>query len=344
MKRFIEQFFSGERSSSQEKHFADSKMALTLVSLSLGVLLTSCQGENSVNSKEGLKLGVLAPITGDLASIGRNLPTAVQLAVDAINECGGVNEAEVTLITEDSQTDPRAGSEAMTELIEDEGVAGVVGAFTNSVSKAALDIAVDKQVMMISPGSTSSEFTEGAKNHEFDGFWARTAPSDIYQSQALATLARNQGFNEVATVVINNGYGIDFETEFVTDFKQAGGNVVGKAIRYDPQAASLANEAKAIFQGKPDAVLAVLYGQTGSSLLKSAFEEGYINDVTFLLTDRVYSENFIEQVGKTDQGKSLIAGALGIVPRANGQGLDQFQALWNQKTGEEITAYVPHNW
>ena len=155
-------------------------LSLTIVFLGLGVLLTSCQGENAVNKEEGLKLGALAPITGDLASIGRNLPTTVQLAVDAINECGGVNEAEVTLITEDSQPDPRAGSKAMTELVEDDGVAGVVGAVANSVSRAAIDIAVDKQVMMISPGSTSSDFTKGAKNNEFNGFWARTAPSDIF--------------------------------------------------------------------------------------------------------------------------------------------------------------------
>ncbi|MEO1005826.1 MAG: amino acid ABC transporter substrate-binding protein, partial [Cyanobacteria bacterium J06638_38] len=42
--------------------------------------------------------------------------------------------------------------------------------------------------------------------------------------------------------------------------------------------------------------------------------------------------------------KSIIAGALGTVPGANGKALDEFTALWNEKTGKELTAYVPHNW
>ena len=77
---------------------------------------------------EGLKLGALLPVTGDLASIGANMPEAVKLAVDEINACEGVNGQPVTLITEDSQTDPTAGGAAMTKLAEVDRVAGVVGA------------------------------------------------------------------------------------------------------------------------------------------------------------------------------------------------------------------------
>jgi len=40
---------------------------------------------------EGLKLGALLPITGDLAAIGQNMPEAAALAVETINACGGVN-------------------------------------------------------------------------------------------------------------------------------------------------------------------------------------------------------------------------------------------------------------
>ena len=43
-------------------------------------------------------------------------------------------------------------------------------------------------------------------------------------------------------------------------------------------------------------------------------------------------------------GKSIIAGALGTVPGANGPALKEFTALWNEKVGKELTAYVPHNW
>ncbi len=330
--------------SNNQKSRSNSHMVFALMSLSVGVLLTSCQGGETTGAGDGLKLGTLAPTTGDLSSIGQNWPAAVQLAVDTINECGGVNEAQVSLVTEDSQTDPSAGSSAMTKLAEVDQVAGVVGAFASSVSGAAVDVAVRNQVMMVSPGSTSPVFTERAASGELNGFWARTAPPDTYQSQALAALAEKQGFKNVATVAINNDYGVGFEEQFVKAFQDRGGNIVGKPVRYDPKAATLDSEAKAAFAGKPDAVAGVLYAETGSVLLKSAFEQGLSDGVTVLLTDGVYSDDFINQVGKTEDGKSIIAGALGTVPGANGSALADFTALWNDKVGKELTAFVPHNW
>ena len=322
---------------------------LLLACLSGGILLTSCQGGDSTGTSgqkegNGLKLGTLAPTTGDLSSIGQNWPAAVQLAVDTINECGGVNEAQVSLTVEDSQTDPSAGSSAMTKLAEVDKVAGVVGAFASSVSGAAVDVAVRNNVMMVSPGSTSPVFTERAQNGELNGYWARTAPPDTYQSKALAALAQKQGFKNVSTVAINNDYGVGFEKQFIEAFKSSGGNIVGKATRYDAKAATLDSEAKQAFSSKPDAVAAVLYAETGSVLLKSAFEQGLMDGVTVLLTDGVYSDDFVTQVGKTADGKSIIAGALGTVPGANGAALKDFTTLWNDKVGKEMTAYVPHNW
>lgn len=328
------------------------KTLITLLCLSIGLFATACQsndsGENQSNAGKGkgLKLGTLAPTTGDLSSIGQNWPAAVKLAVDTINECGGVNEASVSLVTEDSQTDPSAGSSAMTKLAEVDRVAGVIGAFASSVSSAASDVAVRNKVMMISPGSTSPEFTERAKNNEFNGYWARTAPPDTYQAAALAALAKKKGFKNVATVAINNDYGVGFEKQFVKAFKAEGGTIVGTPTRHDPKAATLDTEAKKAYgsKPKPDAVAAALYAETGSLLLKSAFEQGLSEGITVLLTDGVYTDDFIKQVGKTADGKSIIAGALGTVPGSNGDALADFTKLWNEKTGKELTAFVPHNW
>lgn len=301
---------------------------------------------NTANSNEGLKLGALLPVTGDLSSIGQNMPIATKLAVDTINACQGVNENPVTLITEDDQTDPSVGSTAMTKLAEVDRVAGVVGAFASSVSSAAVDVAVRNKVMLVSPGSTSPVFTQRAKNGEFNGYWARTAPPDTYQAQALAALAQKQGFKNVSTVVINNDYGVGFEQEFVQAFEKSQGKVINKSdpVRYDPKAPTLDSEAQAAFANKPDAVAAVLYAETGSVLLKSAFEQGLSEGVTVLLTDGVYSEDFVREVGKTGDGKSIIAGALGTVPGADGKALADFTSLWTEKTQKEVTAYVPHSW
>ncbi|WP_017295006.1 ABC transporter substrate-binding protein [Geminocystis herdmanii] len=303
---------------------------------------------NAPTGSEGLKLGSLFPITGDLSSIGQNMPIAAQLAVDTINACGGVNGQPVTLVKEDDQTDPVAGTAAMTKLAEVDKVSGVVGSFASSVSTAALDVAVRNNVMMISPGSTSPIFTDRAKKGEFNGFWARTAPPDTYQAQALAALAEKEGFKNVSTVVINNDYGVAFEEQFVNAFTTAGGTIINKdkPVRHDPKATTLDSEAGLAFANQPDAVMAVLYAETGSLLLQAAFKQGLMNNTTVLLTDGVYSEDFTKQVGKTADGNSIIAGALGTVPGAeDGKALEEFTALWKEKTGDKpVSAFVPHTW
>ena len=319
--------------------------SLAVTTLATGFLTAACQG-NSNSGDYGLKLGTLLPTTGDLSSVGQNMPVAVDLAVETINACGGVNDKSVALINEDSQTDPTAGSAAITKLAEVDKVAGVIGAFASSVSSAAVDVAVRNQVMLVSPGSTSPVFTQRAKNGEFQGFWARTAPPDTYQARALAALAQKKGFKDVSTVVINNDYGVGFEREFVQAFEKLGGTAANKnqPVRYDPKATTLDSEARKAFGSKPDAVAAVLYAETGSVLLKAAFEQGLTESVTVMLTDGVYSEDFTKQVGKTGDGKSIISGALGTVPGADGQALSNLSALWKEKTGKDLTAFVPHSW
>jgi neutral amino acid transport system substrate-binding protein len=332
-------------------------LLLGITVLTTGFLAAACQeaappgnptGSPQANSSpsKGLKIGSLLPATGDLASIGNAMIASVPLLVDTVNQCGGVNGEPVTLVSEDDQTDPAAGSQGMTKLVEVDKVAGVVGSFASSVSTAALPIAVRNKVMLISPGSTSPVFTDRAKKGEFQGFWARTAPPDTYQAQALAKLAYDQGFKTASTIVINNDYGVGFEKEFVQAFKKLGGTIVNEAkpTRYDPKATTFATEAQAALSGKPQALAAVLYAESGALFLKSAYEQGLSQGVQILLTDGVYSPDFPGQVGKGKEGKAILAGAEGTVPGADGKALAALTKLWEEKQKKPVSAYVPHAW
>ncbi len=310
-----------------------------------GFMATACK-PTGTSSASGLKIGSLLPATGDLASIGQGMVRAVPILVDTVNACGGVNGEPVSLISVDDQTDPKAGAEGMTKLAEVDKVAGVVGSFASSVSSAAVDIAVRNKVMLISPGSTSPVFTDRAKKGDFQGYWARTAPPDSYQGPALAQLAINKGLKRVSTLVINNDYGVGFEKAFVAAFKKLGGTVVNEAkpTRYDPKATTFATEVTTAFQDKPQGVLSVLYTETGSLIIKSAYEQGLSKGVTILLTDGMYSADFPAQVGQAADGKYIAAGVLGTVPGADGKALADFTTKWKAKYNQDVSAFAPHAW
>jgi neutral amino acid transport system substrate-binding protein len=336
-------------------------LALSVATIATGFLMAACDNANTSNptgtatpaantnttsNGGGLKIGTLLPTTGDLASIGQQMVGSVPLLVNTVNACGGVNGQNVTLVEVDDQTDPKAGASGMTKLATLDKVAGVVGSFASSVSTAAVSVAVPNKVMQVSPGSTSPVFTDKAKKGDFKGFWARTAPPDTYQALALAQLANKKGFKRVSTVVINNDYGVGFEKAFVETFEKLGGTVVNKnkPVRYDPKAQTFDTEAAAAFAGKPDAVVAVLYAETGSLLLKAAYQQGLTKGVQVLLTDGVKSPTFPEQVGKADGGKYILTGALGTVPGSDGKALESFNKLWKEKKGGSPGEYAPQAW
>jgi neutral amino acid transport system substrate-binding protein len=337
-------------------------LALSLATLASGFLLAACENPNPSSSTgnsttsptattttsdtKGLKIGSLLPTTGDLASIGQQMVGSVPLLVDTVNACGGVNGEKVSLVQVDDQTDPKAGAAGMTKLATLDKVGGVVGSFASSVSTAAVSVAVPNKVMLISPGSTSPVFTDKAQKGDFKGFWARTAPPDTYQALALAQLAKKKGFKRVSTVVINNDYGVGFEKAFVQTFEKLGGTVVNKdkPVRYDPKAQTFDTEATAAFAGKPDAVLAVLYAETGSLFLKAAYQQGVTKGVQILLTDGVKSDSFPDQVGKGKDGKYILSGAIGTVPGSSGKGLENFNKLWKDKKGTSPGEYAPQAW
>ena len=313
---------------------------------STGVSTTSPTPKTTTSDTKGLKIGSLLPTTGDLASIGQQMVGSVPLLVETVNACGGVNGEKVSLVEVDDQTDPKAGAAGMTKLATLDKVGGVVSSFASSVSTAAVSVAVPNKVMLISPGSTSPVFTDKAQKGDFKGFWARTAPPDTYQALALAQLAKKKGFKRVSTVVINNDYGVGFEKAFVQTFEKLGGTVVNKdkPVRYDPKAQTFDTEASAAFAGKPDAVLAVLYAETGSLFLKAAYQQGVTKDVQILLTDGVKSDSFPDQVGKGKDGKYILSGSIGTVPGSSGKGLENFNKLWKDKKGTSPGEYAPQAW
>ena len=307
---------------------------------------TTSTGAGGGGIKDTLRLGAVLPITGDLSSIGAPMIKSIDFLVETVNQCGGVFGKPIAYFKEDDRTDPPAGAEAMTKLVKVDNVGAVVGSFASSVSTAALAIAVPNKVVMISPGSTSPVFTERAKKGEFQGYWYRTAPPDTYQALALANLAYKKGAKKVATLVINNDYGVGFEKAFVEAFEKLGGTIVNKnkPTRYDPKATTFEAEAKGAFGGKPDAVAAILYPDSGGAVIKAAFEQGLTKDVKILLTDGVKTEDFPKLIGNTPEGKLILAGAIGTVPGADGKSLDAFAKSFKEKIGQELGAFVPHSY
>src|SRR5262245_12317264 len=78
-----------------------------------------------------IKLGLLAPKSGELAEWGRQMERSSLFAVDELNRAGGIDGQKLELVIKDTAADSAKAVKAARELI-DAGVVAIIGPGTSS--------------------------------------------------------------------------------------------------------------------------------------------------------------------------------------------------------------------
>ena len=265
-----------------------------------------------------LVLASLMPLSGDLASLGPGIALGAALAVQQINAAGGINGQDVVLIEGDSGCDGAVALTSLNDVIA-QGAQGVMGAACSGTSLAILDTAIAAEVVMVSPSNTSPQFTKIDKK----GFYARTAPSDLLQGEVLASLLVEDGVGSVSIISRADSYGRGLAEATAAAFEDAGGTV--KTIVYHATDASdFSAEVTALGKGAADAIVGILFPETGCGVLQPAFEQGLL-DSPWYMTDGVKDAGLASLCGLG----TALDGFKGTAPgSAAGEAKDAFEAAY----------------
>lgn len=213
--------------------------------------------------QEPVKIGVLLTLTGGLGPIGEGMGNGAKLAALEINNKGIIKGRNVTLIIEDTGTDPAKAAEAARKLIDVDNVQVIVGAVASSETLAVAPIAEKSKVVLISPSSTAPSVTD-AGDYVF-----RVVGSDLLQGEAIAKLARAKNYTKAVALVENNDYGIGMEDVFKKHF-----NGTVTSIRYEKGKGDYRTELDSIKKANPDVIIYVGYPQDASVILQQAGQLG----------------------------------------------------------------------
>lgn len=185
--------------------------------------LISCKG-NGGNGTTGdeIPIGEYGSLTGGTATFGQSSHNGSALAIEEINNAGGVLGKKLNLITEDDQSKTDDARSAVDKLINRDNVVALLGEVASSRSKAGGPVAQSKKVPMISPASTNEDVTK------IGDYVFRICFIDPFQGQSIARFAMNSLGKKRAAVLIDQkqDYSVGLAESFQKTFTEAGGQIV----------------------------------------------------------------------------------------------------------------------
>jgi branched-chain amino acid transport system substrate-binding protein len=254
----------------------------------------------------GLVVGTLLPQTGSLAFLGPPEVAGVELAIQEINEAGGVLGEDVVVHHADSSDADNAevATQSVTDLMS-QGVQVIIGAASSSVTLNVVDDITAAEVVQVSPANTSTKLSG------YSDFYFRTAPSDVVQGAALGNLILADGHTNVAFLVFNDDYGITLRDVAKATIEEAGGTVVygNPGEEFDPASDDVIPAAvNSALATSPDAIVIIAFDQTKlvvPAVAAAGFDPASLYFVDGNLSN--YSEEF--EPGTLEGAKGTLPGA-----------------------------------
>jgi branched-chain amino acid transport system substrate-binding protein len=212
--------------------------ALGALALGTAFVVAGCSGGPS--GDKTLKLGISLPLSGGAAADGQPTLKGAQLAVDELNEKGGVGGYKLELLPLDhavnGKYNEQQAAQDMQTFVNDPAVIGVVGPYNSAVGKVQIPIGNDAGLLQCSPANTN----QGLTKPEFGGLelrpnnpekiaYIRVAATDDIQGPAMAVYAFNTlGLKNLLVIDDVTTFGKGVADTFQAKFEELGGTVVDR--------------------------------------------------------------------------------------------------------------------
>lgn len=318
--------------------------AIVVLSVALLLLTAFCVSKAPEKAEEAVvtvKVGVIAPLTGDAASYGIGVKKGIELAKKDLKA------DNIELIFEDTKCDGKEAATAINKLISVDKVVATIGELCSGATLAAAPIAEQNKVVLISPASTSPKITT-AGDYIF-----RTVPSDALQGAFGAKLVYDKGYRKLAVLYSNEEYGLGFNNVLMENFPKLGGSVVASEA-FERGATDLRAQLTKIKAANPDAIYIISNSPDAAVAALKQIKELGINAAIFG-SEGLKSEDIVSGAAEAAEGlvvTSVSAGSENFINRHRdvygedpgpfaAQGYDALKAIYlavkkGAKTGEEI--------
>ncbi|WP_134741037.1 ABC transporter substrate-binding protein [Nocardioides sp. 503] len=232
----------------------------SLVALTLGAAMTlaSCgdPAGSAADSDGPIVIGTSLSMTGAFGGIGQLQKAGYDLAVQTLNDAGGVDvdgtKREVELVVKDNQSDPNLAGQQARELVLKDEVTALLGPCTPPITIPVVQVAEAQKVPMITtcnPTGAFTSFSETGVKYSWDMFFSEedqaatvygafdeiesnkkvalftdTEPDGVIERKLYQKAAEAAGYDVVGDYTFSVGT-TDFSS-FIEDAKDKGAQLV----------------------------------------------------------------------------------------------------------------------
>ena len=273
---------------------------------------------------EVFKIGGIGPVTGAAAIYGSAVRNAEQIAVDEINEAGGINGFKVALQFEDDEHDAEKSVNAYNSL-KDWGMQILAGTVTTTPCIAVADKTAADGMFQITPSASS---TDVIKNDNI----FQVCFTDPNQGSASAQYIADKGLGTKIGVIYDSSdvYSSGIYAKFKEQAATLGLDIVSESAFTADSNTDFSVQLQDAKDSGADLLFLPFYYQQASIVLKQANDMGY--EPTFFGVDGMDGILTLENFDT-----SLAEGVMLLTPfaaDADDEKTKAFVAKYNEKYGE----------
>lgn len=194
-------------------------IASIVAMFAVSVLVAACGGDDSGDSSGSFKVGILAPMSGSVASDGEDIKNASEMAIESVNAAGGIDGRKIELNVADDACEAQQGVQAAEKLVQDDVVA-VVGGYCSDATLPAMEVfsRSDNLPFVVSVSSNPDVTESGFENI------VRLIGRDDFEAPAdVAYLNDVVGSEKVAIVHDNTEFAVSVADNMKKEIEENGG-------------------------------------------------------------------------------------------------------------------------
>ncbi len=308
--------------------------SLLAVPLTL-TLLAAAAGARA--DEQIVKIGHVAPLSGQIAHLGKDNENGARMAIDALNAKGlsvAGKKLKFVLLAEDDAANPQQATAAAQKLV-DAKVSGVIGHLNSGTTIPASKIYNDNGIPQISPSSTNPKYTQQGYKGAF-----RVVANDGQLGGALGRYAAGTlKAKQVAIIDDRTAYGQGVADEFMKAAKAAGITVVGR--QYTNDKATDFNAILTAIKGKnPDLVFFGGMDAVGGPMLRQMKQLGIT--AKYMGGDGICTEQLPSLAGDGMADGQVVCAEAGGVEEGQKKAMDKFRDDYKKKFGTDVKLYAPY--